>query len=96
MDEQLLTEVEAAQLIGKSMRTLQQDRWEMKGLPYVKIGGSIRYRLTDLTNSINKQKKWNNRNAAIKRRHQKRRKNQRFVSPKSKNRKWRGGKNEEI
>lgn len=43
-----ITEKEAAIFLGWSIRTLQNRRW--KGLPpqYLRLGRSIRYRLSDL------------------------------------------------
>ena len=51
-DDQLLTEIEAAQLRCQSIRTLQAERLRGDGCPYVKIGRSVRYRRADLLNFI--------------------------------------------
>jgi hypothetical protein len=37
---------------GKSKKTLQQDRWKGIGVPYYKIGGSVRYSETDVQNYL--------------------------------------------
>ena len=47
-EDRLLTEQQAANLLGWSKKTLQQRRW--RGVPptYCKIGGSIRYLERDI------------------------------------------------
>ena len=40
---QLLTEKELAERLNVSAQKLRQDRSCKKGLPYIKIGGSVRY-----------------------------------------------------
>lgn len=42
--EKLLTESEAAELVGTTPGTLRYDRAKGRGLPYVKIGARVRYR----------------------------------------------------
>jgi hypothetical protein len=44
----LLTEAEAAELLRLRPATLRRWRWARKNLPYVKIGGAVRYREIDL------------------------------------------------
>lgn len=46
--EQLLTETEVAAMLRRSVKTLQSDRRLGRGLQYVKIGRSVRYRLADV------------------------------------------------
>jgi hypothetical protein len=41
--QKLLTEKEVANLCSVSVSTLRNDRWLGKGMPYVKIGKSVRY-----------------------------------------------------
>lgn len=43
-----LTEVEVAELTGRGLQTLRNDRHLRRGFPYVKLGRSIRYRLADI------------------------------------------------
>ena len=43
-----LTEIEVADLINVPRRTLQAWRYQGRGPRYVKLGGSVRYRVTDL------------------------------------------------
>jgi hypothetical protein len=50
--EELLTEVEAAQLRHQSPRTLQAERLRGDGCPYAKIGRSVRYRRADVLRFI--------------------------------------------
>ena len=46
--EELLTERDLAVLTRKSVRTLQGARSRGDGVPYVKIGGHVRYRMADI------------------------------------------------
>lgn len=48
----LLTEFEVANLIKKSVKTLQNDRWRRKGLPFVKLGKSVRYPMNAVVDYI--------------------------------------------
>jgi hypothetical protein len=50
--DQLLTEIEAAQLRRQSVRTLQSERLRGDGCRFVKIGRSVRYRLRDVLQFI--------------------------------------------
>ncbi|SHN73529.1 helix-turn-helix transcriptional regulator [Bradyrhizobium erythrophlei] len=51
----LVTEKDAARFLSMSFRTLQAWRSEGKGPPYLKLGRSIRYRMSDLLAWIEKQ-----------------------------------------
>ena len=44
----LLGEEQAAEVTGKSVSTLQKDRVSGGGIPYVKLGRAVRYRLSDI------------------------------------------------
>jgi predicted DNA-binding transcriptional regulator AlpA len=46
--DRLLNDQETSQLIGRARQTLANDRSARRGLPYIKIGRSIRYRLSDV------------------------------------------------
>ena len=48
MSEKLLTEIEAAPVLGMSRAWLQRKRWEGGGPPYVKYDRAVRYRSSDL------------------------------------------------
>ena len=47
-DDTLLTEIELAAITKKSPRTLQGQRVRGDGIPYVKLGAHVRYRMTDI------------------------------------------------
>jgi len=46
--DELLTEIEAAQLRRQSVRTLQAERLHGGGCSFVKLGRSVRYRRSDV------------------------------------------------
>lgn len=43
-----LTEQEVSQMTGLSLSTLRAHRFKRTGIPYIKIGRSVRYRVCDL------------------------------------------------
>ena len=43
-----ITEKEVFEMTGRATQTLRNDRCKQKGIPYSKIGASIRYRLDDV------------------------------------------------
>ena len=45
---QLLNEIEVAELLSVSRKTLQAWRWRRTGPSFLKLGGAIRYRLEDI------------------------------------------------
>ncbi len=48
-DEKYMNETEVAQWIGISKSKLQNDRWQSKGIPYLKVGGKkIIYKKSDV------------------------------------------------
>ena len=49
---QLLNEVEVSKTIKRSVQTLRNERFRGTGLPYCKIGRSVRYRLCDVEKFI--------------------------------------------
>lgn len=51
---QLMNEVELSNLIKRSVQTLRNERFRGAGIPYVKIGRSVRYRLSDVEQFIEK------------------------------------------
>ncbi|WP_223793527.1 helix-turn-helix transcriptional regulator [Marinobacter sp. F4216] len=54
--EKLLTTKEAADVLGVSKAFLERDRWAGARIPFIKVGSrSVRYRLSDLTDFIEKQ-----------------------------------------
>ncbi|MHC1744977.1 MAG: helix-turn-helix domain-containing protein [Syntrophobacteraceae bacterium] len=44
----LITEKQAAQILGLSIQTLRNDRATRRRIPYVKLGKSVRYRQEDI------------------------------------------------
>ncbi len=53
MGERLLREKEAAQVLSVKPNTLAQWRFNKVNLTYVRLGASIRYRMSDLDDFIN-------------------------------------------
>ncbi len=43
-----LTEKQVAELTGRAVQTLRNDRFMGKGFPYVKMGRSVRYSLDEI------------------------------------------------
>jgi len=43
-----LTERDVSQMICRALSTLRNDRHRSKGIPYVKLGKSVRYKLADV------------------------------------------------
>ena len=43
-----LTEKETAAITRKALSTLRNDRHLRRGIPYIKTGASVRYKLTDV------------------------------------------------
>jgi hypothetical protein len=52
-DEALFDERVIAAVFGCSTATLERDRWQKRGLPYLKHGRNIRYRKGDIVTHIN-------------------------------------------
>lgn len=48
MSVQLLPEKKVAQMLSLSVQTLRNDRAKRQGLPYVKLGAAVRYRVDDV------------------------------------------------
>ena len=53
---QCLTEQEVSARTGLSLSTLRAHRFKRTGLPYVKIGSSVRYRVCDLEAFLSKNR----------------------------------------
>jgi hypothetical protein len=47
-DLQAVDEHNASKRFGKSVRTLRNERFLKKGCPYVKLGRSVRYLISDI------------------------------------------------
>jgi excisionase family DNA binding protein len=48
METKLLTDREVARIIGRSRSTLQKARVYGGGIPFVRVGGAVRYRVEDV------------------------------------------------
>jgi Helix-turn-helix domain len=51
--ELFLTDVEVAEMLHRSVKTLRNDRSLRRGIPYVKNGRQVRYRLADVLAYMN-------------------------------------------
>jgi predicted DNA-binding transcriptional regulator AlpA len=49
IQDQMMTQAEAAQFLSLSPRTLEKWRSELTGPPYRKLGTAVRYKLSELT-----------------------------------------------
>jgi hypothetical protein len=45
---QYLTENEVSRITRRALQTLRNDRHRRRGIPYVKVGRSVRYKLDDV------------------------------------------------
>ena len=54
--EPLLTEAETSIVTARAVQTLRNDRHNRRGIPYIRIGRSIRYSLSDIEAYINKNR----------------------------------------
>jgi hypothetical protein len=52
----IIDENQAAKILGRAVQTLRNDRHLRKGVPYIKLGRSVRYRLSDLLSYIEKHR----------------------------------------
>jgi hypothetical protein len=48
ISEKLLTDAEVGQILQRKRSTLRRDRFLRKGVPFVKVGRQVRYRLSDV------------------------------------------------
>jgi excisionase family DNA binding protein len=48
----LIKEEEASRILGLSIQTLRNDRASKRRIPFLKLGKSVRYRLSDLEQYI--------------------------------------------
>ena len=46
--EKYITEKEVAEITGRALSTLRNERFLGKGIPYIKIGKSVRYKYEDV------------------------------------------------
>ena len=51
-----ITEKEVSEIIGRALPTLRNDRHHRRGIPYVKLGKSVRYCLEDVLQYMESRK----------------------------------------
>jgi hypothetical protein len=52
----VINEYEAAKFLSKSVQSLRNERHRRVGCPYIKMGRSVRYRVNDLLDYIEKRR----------------------------------------
>lgn len=52
----LLTDVEVADILNMSVQTLRNWRNQGRGLPYIRLGSSIRYQVADVLDELENRK----------------------------------------
>ena len=56
MEARYLTEVQVAEITGRALSTLRNERFSRCGIPYIKIGRSVRYSFQDVINFMEARK----------------------------------------
>jgi len=56
MKVQYLTEKQVSEITGRALQTLRNERFLGKGIPYVKVGRSVRYSLEDVVEFMESRK----------------------------------------
>lgn len=56
MDERYLSEKEVSKFVSRALSTLRNERFNRVGIPYIKIGRSVRYNLQDVIDFMEKRK----------------------------------------
>ena len=56
MESQFVTEKQVSEITNIPLQTLRNNRFERKGMPYIKIGRSIRYELSDVVGFMQSRK----------------------------------------
>ncbi len=51
-----VNEKKVAEITGRAVKTLRNDRSQKRGIPYVKIGSSVRYDINDIHAFMQKHK----------------------------------------
>jgi hypothetical protein len=51
-----LTEAEVAEITGRALSTLRNERSKGQGIPYIKVGRSVRYNLEDVVGFMEARK----------------------------------------
>ena len=55
-EDRLVNEVQASKILCRAVQTLRNDRHLRQGPPYIKLGRSIRYRVSDLMGYMEKHR----------------------------------------
>lgn len=55
-DVRYVDEVEVARITGRRLQSLRNDRFKGQGIPYVKVGRSVRYSLADVVQFMEERK----------------------------------------
>ena len=50
IQKEYITEKEVAEITGRALSTLRNERFLGKGIPYIKIGKSVRYKYDEVIN----------------------------------------------
>ena len=50
--QNLIDEKSLAKILSKSLQTLRNDRFLKRGIPYLKVGRSVRYSVDDVENYL--------------------------------------------
>ena len=53
---QYLTETQTSELTSIPLSTLRNNRFERKGIPYIKLNRSVRYKITDVVDYMDKHR----------------------------------------
>ena len=53
---EVIKEAQAAEMLSRAVQTLRNDRHLRQGPPYIKLGRSIRYRVSDLMDYLDKHR----------------------------------------
>jgi predicted DNA-binding transcriptional regulator AlpA len=53
-----ITEREASKITCMSIAWFQRDRWQGGGIPFVKLGRAVRYKLSDVVTYMESRKRW--------------------------------------
>lgn len=53
---QYLNEKQVQEITGRALSTLRNERFHRRGIPYVKIGRSVRYNLEDVISFMEERK----------------------------------------
>lgn len=56
LNVKVVNETQAAEMLGRAVQTLRNDRHLRQGPPYIKIGRSVRYQVGDLLNYLERHR----------------------------------------